>query len=111
MAKREWLCCDDTNWFDLINIIKLENNCNERLREFHDILKREEATIKDIIETWCVVDKSSIKDYVNDWLYSDDLEDAAALGSLTYWFFNIYTGEALHIKCSVNISCSDIITD
>ena len=111
MAKSEWLYCDDDNWFDIIDIIKLEKNCNERLREFHDILKRGELTIEDVINEWCVLEKSEIKDCVNDWVYNNDLENVATLGSLTYWFFNIYTGEALHIKCSVSISCSNIIVD
>lgn len=110
MAKNKWLYCNG-EWSDIIGIIKLEKDCNERLREFHDMLKREELTTKDVIDEWFVVKKSDIKEYVNEWLYDNDLEEAAALGGLTYWFFNIYTGEALHIKCSVSISCSDIIVD
>lgn len=110
MAKNEWLYCGN-DWYDIINIIKLEKNCDERLREFHDILEREELTIDDVIDEWYVVEKSDIKDCVNEWVYGDDLEDLATLGNLTYWFFNIYTGEALHIKCSVSISCSDTIAD
>lgn len=109
MAKNEWLYCGG-DWDDLINIIKLEKNCDERLREFHDILKRDGVTVKDVIDSWSVLEKLDIQDCVNEWLY-DDLEEAATLDSLIYWFFNIYTGEALHIKCSVNISCSDIIVD
>lgn len=110
MAKDEWLYCGG-DWDDLVNIIKLEKNCDERLREFHDILKREGMTVKNVIDAWFVLEKSEIQGCVNEWLYDNDLENAAVLGSLTYWFFNIYTGEALHIKCSINISCSDIITD
>ena len=110
MAKNEWLYCG-SDWSDLINIIKLEKNCDERLREFHDILKREGLTTENVIDEWYVIEKSDIKSCVNEWLYDNDLEDAAVLGGLTYWFFNIYTGEALYIKCSVTISCSDIIAD
>ena len=110
MAKNDWLYCDN-DWYDIVNIVKLEKNCDERLREFHDILKREGLTIKDVIDEWYVLEKSEIEECVNEWLYYNDLEDAATLGDLTYWFFNIYTGEALHIKCSVSISCSNIIVD
>ena len=110
MAKNDWLYCGN-DWYDIVNIVKLEKNCDERLREFHDILKREGLTIKDVIDEWYVLEKSEIEECVNEWLYYSDLEDAATLGDLTYWFFNIYTGEALHIKCSVSISCSNIIVD
>ena len=58
-----------------------------------------------------MIEKSDIKNCVNEWLYDNDLEDVVTLGGITYWFFNIYTGEALHIKCSVSIFCSDIIVD
>ena len=110
MAKEEWLYCND-DWFDLVNIIKMEKNSNKRLHEFNEMLKRDEMTINDVIGEWYVVEKSDIEDCVNEWLYNYDLEDAVTLGGLTYWFFNIHTGEAVHIKCSVNIFCSNIIVD
>ena len=110
MAKNEWLYCT-SDWSDIVNIIKLEKNCDERLREFHDILEREDLTIENVVDEWYVVEKSDIKDCVNEWVYGDDLEDLATLGNLTYWFFNIYTGEALRIKCSVSISFSDTIAN
>lgn len=110
MVKNEWLCCNG-DWSDIINIIKLEKNCDERLREFRDILKREELTTKNIIDQWCVIEKSDIKICVNEWFYDNDLEDVAVPEGLTYWFFNINTGEALHIKYSVTISCSGIVVD
>lgn len=111
MANREWLYCDDINWSDMINIIKLEKNPTERLREFHDLIKRDEMSVEDVIDEWGTIDKSEIKDYLHNCLYGGDLEDAAVLGSLIYWFFNIYTGEAFHIKCSVKVSYSDVIID
>lgn len=110
MAKDEWLYCGG-DWTDLVNIVKAEKNCDERLREFHDILKEDEMTVEDVVNSWFVLEKSDIEECVKDWFYVDDLEEAAVLGGLTYWFFNIYTGEALNVKCSINISCSGIITD
>lgn len=110
MAKDEWLYCGG-DWDGLVNIIKVEKNCDERLHKFHDILKEDGMTVEDVIDSWFVLEKSDIQECVKDWLYNDDFEDVATLGSLIYWFFNIYTGEALHVKCSVNISYSDIITD
>ena len=49
MAKNEWLYCGN-DWSDIINIIKLEKNRDERLREFHAILKREGLAIKNVID-------------------------------------------------------------
>lgn len=110
MAKHEWLYCSD-DWSDLVNIIKLEKNCNERLREFHDMIKRDGITTKDIIDEWYVIEKSDIKNCANELFYDYDLEEAINLGKLIYWFFNIYTGEALHINYCVTVSSSDIIID
>jgi hypothetical protein len=110
MAKKEWLYCND-DWFDLINIIKMEKNSNKRLCEFNEMLKRDEMTVENVIDEWSVIEKSDIENCVNEWFYDYNLANAVTLGGLTYWFFNIYTGETLHIKCSVNISFSDIIID
>lgn len=109
MASDKWLYCSD-DWFDLINIIKLEKNPEERLREFYRILGREDLTIAEVISEWTVIEKSNIMRYVNEWFYNDDTEEGVDLGYVTYWFFNICTGEAVHIKYLVNISCSGIVT-
>ena len=110
MAKREWLYCGN-DWCDIINIIKLEKNCNERLREFHDILKRDELTIEDVVDEWCVVEKADIKDCVDEWFFNDDIEfnNLSILNNnssqkYTYWFFNINTGESKRINITLNIS-------
>lgn len=110
MAKCEWLYCNDNDWSDIINIIKLVHNREERLREFHDMLKRDEMTIDDVIDEWWVTEKSNIEECVRE-LVEDDLETMFVLGKCTYWFFNIYTGEAMHIKCFANISYSSPIID
>lgn len=110
MARDKWLYCSDDDWFDLINIIKLEKNPEERLREFYRILGREDLTIAEVISEWTVIEKSNIMRYVNDWFYDDDIQEGVDLGYITYWFFNICTGEAVHIKYLVNISCSGIVT-
>lgn len=111
MANDKWLYCND-DWFDLINVIKLVKNCDDRLSEFHDMLKRDDMTIKDVIDEWYVIaGKSNIMSYVNEWFYNYDLQEGIDLGHVIYWFFNIYTGEAVHVKYSVSVSCSDIITN
>ena len=111
MAKCEWLYCN-SDWNDLINVIKLEKNRDNRLSEFHDMLKRDDITIKDVINEWYVITgKSNIMGYTNEWFYNYDIQEGIDLGHVVYWFFNIYTGEAVHIKYSVSVSCSDIITD
>ena len=105
MAKREWLYCGE-DWDDVVNIIKLTKNPKERLQEFNNILKREDMTIDDIFEDWPIEEKENIENSAETLLYEEefDIND-----SIIYWFFNIYTGEALHIKYSLN--CSGIIKD
>lgn len=110
MAKREWLYCGN-DWYDIIDIIKLEKNHDERLREFHDILKRDYLTIKDVIDSWCVIEKADIKNCVDEWFFNDDVEfdDLSILNNnssqkCTYWFFNINTGESKHVNITLNVS-------
>lgn len=105
MAKHEWLYCGN-DWNDITNIIKLEKNPKNRLQEFNDILQREKLTINDIFEVWCVLQKDEIQECVADWFYDEDIINT---NEKIYWFFNIYTGEALHIKYV--ISYSGIVTD
>ena len=109
MAKREWLCCND-EWLDLINIIKLTSNPAERLQEFQQILKHDHITIKDVINEWAVITKEEISDEAKNQFLIDDMIDYIN-DEIIYWFFNIYTGEAVHIKYSVKIICSGIIVD
>lgn len=109
MANDKWLYCSD-DWFDLINIIKLEKNPEERLREFYRILGREDLTIADVIAEWAVVEKDEIELCVEDWFYDDD-DLAYILGNngITYWFFNICTGEAIHINYHTEVTHSNMI--
>lgn len=102
-VKCEWLYCD-TEWNDIINVIKLTNNQNERLKEFRNILKREKVPFEDIEDEWCVFDERDIEDCVEEWFFDDGLKENI------YWFFNIYTGKALHIKYTTHY-CSEIIKD
>lgn len=104
MAKQKWLYCG-YDWQDIVNIIKLTKNPNERLQEFNDLLRRENVTINDILEVWCVLEKNDIKPSTEKWF----LDDSEVDNIVIYWFFNIYTGEALHIKYSIN--CTGIIKD
>jgi hypothetical protein len=108
MAKKEWLYCN-YDWNDMIDVIKAEKNCDKRLHKFHNILAEEDITVQYVVDSWDVIDKSDIKDRVDEWFYNYDLEDAANGKNFVYWFFNIYTGEALHIECSINVS--DMIVD
>lgn len=111
MTKYKWLPCDE-DWSDVINIIKLEKNCNERLREFHNLLERDGLTLDSVIDNWCVIEKSYIEEFAETSLEEEYVETLADNEtSFTYWFFNIYTGEALHVKYSVKVSCSGIIED
>lgn len=109
MAKSEWMYCG-SEWDDLVDIIKLEKNPAERLREFHDIIKREGLTLEDVYFTWLMLNKEEMEGCAEEWFYDDDLKSAAALGynDVIYWFFNIFTGEAMRIRYSVQITCSGI---
>lgn len=111
MAKGEWMYCG-SEWADLINVIKLEKNPAERVREFHDMIKRDELTVEDVHSAWGMLDREEIENCAEGWFYDYDLEDAAALGrnGITYWFFNTSTGEAMRIHYSVLITCSGIVT-
>lgn len=108
MAKREWLYCN-SDWDDLINIAKLEKNHRKRLQEFQQILDREDLTIKDVLDSWTVLCKEDIKKCAEDWFYEDS--DGIWSNTFIYWFFNIYTGEIQHIKYTVTVTNSGIITD
>lgn len=108
MAKREWLYCN-SDWKDLINIIKLEKSHHERLQEFQQILDREDTTIKDVLDSWTVVCEEDIKDCVEEWFFYDS--NGIESNTFIYWFFNIYTGETQHIKYTVTVTNSGIITD
>ena len=92
MAKQEWLYCG-YDWKDVSDIIKLTKNPNKRLQEFNDILRKDEMTVNDILKRWHVLDKKEIESYTEEWFFSESEMNS----SITYWFFNIYTGEALHI--------------
>lgn len=107
MAKEKWLYCGH-DWDDIVNIIKLTRNPKERLQKFNNIIKREKLTINDILETWCILEKRDIEDCADEWFYNDDIGEVENKECI-YWFFNIFTGEALHIKYS--IKCSGIIKD
>ena len=108
MAKREWLYCD-SDWNDLINIVKLEKNHHKRLQEFQQILDKEDLTIKNVLDSWMVLYKEDIKECVEEWFFYDSNDIQS--NTFIYWFFNIYTGETQHIKYTVNITVSGIITD
>ena len=112
MAKCEWLYCN-SDWNDLINIIKLEKNPSKRLEEFNFLLNidGDNLTINDVVDNWTVLTENDIENAANEWFYNYDIQEGIDLGHVTYWFFNIYTGKAVHIKYSVSVSCSDIITD
>lgn len=119
MAKREWLYCGD-DWTDIVNIIKLEKNLTKRVREFHDIIEREgltvgDATVGDAYPTWRLFKREEIEGCTEEWFYDNDyyaLMDDTTLGNnkVTYWFFNIRTGEAMRIGYSMQITCSGIVT-
>ena len=104
MAKQEWLYCG-YDWKDITNIIKQTKNPKKRLQKFNNVLRKENMTINDILEIWGVFDKKDIKPCTEEW-FSNDSEMNS---NITYWFFNIHTGEALHIKYS--IKCSGILKD
>lgn len=108
MAKREWLYCD-SDWKDLINIVKLEKSHRERLQEFQQILNKEDATIKDVLNSCTVLCEEDIKECVEEWFFDDS--DGTQSNTFVYWFFNIYTGETQHIKYTVTVTSSGIITD
>lgn len=111
MAKREWLFCND-EWFDLINIIKTISNPAERLQKFQRILEHDHMDIIDVTSVWAwrVITKEEISDEAKNQFFIDDATDYLDDETI-YWFFNIYTGEAMHIKYSVKVICSGIIVD
>jgi len=102
MAKQEWLYCGH-DWKDIANIIKRTRNPKKRLQKFNNILHKEDMTINDILEIWGIFDKRDIESCTEEWFFDDSETNNI------YWFFNIHTGEALHIKYS--IKCSGIIKD
>lgn len=103
--KCAWLSCGG-DWSDIVSVIKSTKNPKERLQKFHDILDKENVSFDDISEVWCVLDERDIEACTDDWLYDDGMEENK---EQIYWFFNIYTGEALHIKYVMY--CSGIIND
>ena len=102
-----WLFCNN-DWNELIDIIKSEKSAKKRLQIFHKIIEKEDLTEEDIADIWLVGCKKDIKEYTNDWIKNDFVETGKT--HFNYWFFNIYTGEALHVNYVINWDVK-IITD
>lgn len=108
MAKENWLYCN-ADWSDLINIIKITDNSAKRLQEFNNILKRDNLNIDDVVDTWVVFAEEDILPATKEWIVED--ENICLEEPTIYWFFNIYTGKAIHVKCQIEIHCSGLIID
>jgi len=103
-----WLFCN-SDWDELIDVIKSEKNAKKRLQIFHKIIKKENLDKEDIIDIWLVANnKKDIKEYTDDMVRDDFIENEKT--HFNYWFFNIYTGEALHVNYIINWDVK-IITD
>lgn len=111
MTKYEWLYCN-SDWNDLINIIKLKKNPSKRLEEFKFLLTidGDNLTINDVLDTWTVLTENDIENAANEWFH-EDVFNYRETNDIIYWFFNIYTGEARHIKYTVKVDCSGVIVD
>ena len=96
----EWICCNK-NYEDLIPIIKQTKNCDKRLHTFQNMIKEEKL----IFSVWDLINKLSISDYAEKqfYCYEDDIDRNA---DFTYYFFNVFTGEAAHFTYKVRITCS-----
>ena len=104
--REEWIYISDY-WEDVLSIIKQTKNCDKRLHMFQNMMKEEDLTIADIEEWYCLVDKSSINSFTRELLN----EDINTYEDCTYYFFNVFTGEAVHITYKVRITCSGIVND
>ena len=109
MAENDWLYCG-IDWSDLINIIKATDNPAERLQEFNDILERDGLDIDDVMDTWSIFDKEDILPATEE-LIVEDNENMCSEEPIIYQFFNLYTGEAVHVKYQVEIHCSGLVVD
>lgn len=109
--KREWLYCN-SEWQDVINVVKLEKNHTKRLKEFNFLLNvdGDNLTTNDVVNNWTVLAEDDIKDAADEWFH-EDMFNHYETDDIIYWFFNIYTGEARHIKYTIKINCSGIIAD
>lgn len=101
-----WLFCNK-DWDELIDIIKSEKNAEKRLQIFHKIIEKDDISKEDIEDIWSVICKKDIKEYTNDWIKDDFVETEKT--HFNYWFFNIYTGEALHVNYVINKDVKIII--
>ena len=109
-SKYEWLYCN-YDWMDLINIIKLEKNPSKRLEQFKFFLNADGLTMKDVVNTWTVLVEGDLENAASEWFHEDVFFNYHETNDVIYWFFNIHTGEARHIKYTVKIDCSGIIVD
>lgn len=109
MAEKNWLYCG-IDWSDLINVIKATDNPAERLQEFNDILERDGLSIDDVVDTWVVFAEEDILPATEEWIVEDN-ENMCSEEPFIYWFFNLYTGEAVHVKYQIEIHCSGLVVD
>lgn len=112
MAKREWLYVDG-EWNDLIGFCEKEKNHAKRLQFFNEYLNidGDHLTIKDVYKNWSVIWEEAIPDFAEE-LFSDDYNvlDYSDI-TISYWFFNIYTGEMRHVDYTIKLTCSGVVGD
>lgn len=112
MAKREWLYVDG-EWSDLIGFCEKEKNHAKRLQFFNEYLNidGDHLTIKDVYENWTVLWEEAIPDVAEGLFFDDyDVVDCPNI-TISYWFFNIYTGEMRHVDYTVKLTRSGVTGD
>lgn len=106
--REEWLHCDLEWTEDLVPFIEQEKDCNKRLREFQNILDAINISFAEVDTYFTCIDRTSISSYVYDLFQDNNLNDLDINKDFTYYFFNICTGEALHI--TYKVTCSGPVT-
>ena len=110
--KRAWLYVDgDRNL--LIGFCQKEKNHAKRLQFFNEYLNidGDHLTIKDVYENWTVIWEKEISEVAEE-IFSNDYNVLDYYNiTVSYWFFNIYTGEMRHVDYTVKLTCSGVISD
>ena len=110
--RAEWIHIDDDYWEDVLSsIIRQTKDCNKRLHMFQNMMKEEGLTTTDIDDVWGLMDTHTISVYADEQFYDYNDDEIDNNEDYTYYFFNIFTGEAVHITYKVRITCSGIVND
>lgn len=110
--KCEWLYVEG-DWDQLIEVCQKEKNHAKRLQFFNEYLNidGDHLTIKDVCESWMVIWEEEISEVAEELFYNDYSVFNYSGIAVSYWFFNIYTGEMRHVDYAMKLTCSGVVGD